>query len=327
MTTAEMRPSAHGDVVHSRPVAIDFRGNPAIDPAKVVVFYGGNDGVLRAINGNRSVNIGSVTAGKEMWAFTPPEFYPQIKRLRDNNTQISFKGNPTTSPTPLPKPYGMDGCDHRLQQQLALRRHAARRTGPVCVRRIGLRPRVPDGADAEVEEGVPQPGGRYRLLHGLHRSRPDMVEPQDNEGGRVQRQRGRHREAHLIMGGGYDTCEDADVPTDACKTSGKGNGVYLLDAERAPSHGLPDRSPGDRRRLRRQRSGDRPCAVGLRGRPRWQHLPDQRRLPEPAVQRDAACRLEHHEDCVAWLRHAGALRSTESSCSCPTSWRRTARIT
>ncbi len=40
----------------------------------------------------------------------PPEFLANIKRLRDNNTQISFKGNPTTSPTPLPKPYGMDGA-------------------------------------------------------------------------------------------------------------------------------------------------------------------------------------------------------------------------
>jgi type IV pilus assembly protein PilY1 len=33
------------------------------------------------------------------------------------------------------------------------------------------------------------------------------------------------------MGGGYDTCEDADVPTDTCKTTGKGNGVFLLDAD------------------------------------------------------------------------------------------------
>ena len=40
----------------------------------------------------------------------PPEFFSNIKRLRDNNTQISFKGNPTTTPTPLPKPYGMDGA-------------------------------------------------------------------------------------------------------------------------------------------------------------------------------------------------------------------------
>ena len=35
-----------------------------------------------------------------------------IKRLHDNTTEISFFGNTTTSPapTPLPKPYGVDGA-------------------------------------------------------------------------------------------------------------------------------------------------------------------------------------------------------------------------
>ena len=51
-TTAptERRPSFHGDVVHSRPVAINMGTDAS---PEVVVFYGGNDGVLRAINGNR----------------------------------------------------------------------------------------------------------------------------------------------------------------------------------------------------------------------------------------------------------------------------------
>src|SRR4030095_8459370 len=44
-----MRPSAHGDVVHSRPVAIDFGTTSS---PKVVVFYGDNDGVFHAVNGN-----------------------------------------------------------------------------------------------------------------------------------------------------------------------------------------------------------------------------------------------------------------------------------
>ncbi len=49
-----MRPSAHGDVVHSRPIAINFGTDAA---PKVVVFYGGNDGVLRAVNGNRDEHV------------------------------------------------------------------------------------------------------------------------------------------------------------------------------------------------------------------------------------------------------------------------------
>ena len=92
VTLTEMRPSAHGDVVHSRPVAINFGTD--ITP-QVVVFYGDNGGALHAINGNRDggANVGSAGPGQELWAFIPPEFYPNIKLLRDDTTQISFYGN------------------------------------------------------------------------------------------------------------------------------------------------------------------------------------------------------------------------------------------
>ncbi len=42
-----------------------------------------------------------------MWSFIPPEFYGNIKRIHDNNVQISYPN--ITSGSPLPKPYGMDG--------------------------------------------------------------------------------------------------------------------------------------------------------------------------------------------------------------------------
>lgn len=34
----------------------------------------------------------------------------------------------------------------------------------------------------------------------------------------------------LIMGGGYDTCEDADPVSDDCRDNGKGQRIYVLDA-------------------------------------------------------------------------------------------------
>jgi type IV pilus assembly protein PilY1 len=87
VTSTEMRASAHGDVLHSRPVALNFgtAGTP-----QVVVFYGSNDGVLRAVNGNRATAIASKAAGSELWSFVAPAFYAQIKRLRDNATPINF---------------------------------------------------------------------------------------------------------------------------------------------------------------------------------------------------------------------------------------------
>jgi hypothetical protein len=105
MLTAEMRATAHGDVVHSRPVAINLGTDTS---PQVVVFYGGNDGVLRAINGNRTDAIGSVSAGEELWSFMPPEFYGNIKRLYENTVQINFAN--VTDPAALPTPYGMDGA-------------------------------------------------------------------------------------------------------------------------------------------------------------------------------------------------------------------------
>ena len=107
-TPPERRPSFHGDVVHSRPVAINMGTDAS---REVVVFYGGNDGVLRAVNGNRgeptAQPIAGIAAGDEMWAFMAPEFFPQIKRLRENLVPINFFGN--TFPAPEPKPYGFDG--------------------------------------------------------------------------------------------------------------------------------------------------------------------------------------------------------------------------
>lgn len=105
-----IRPSVHGDVVHSRPVAINFGSDT---DKRVVVFYGGNDGLLRAVNGNRDTGAsigGSDQPGDELWSFMAPEFYPKIQRLRDNTIKINYKDRTLLSgETAAPKPYGVDG--------------------------------------------------------------------------------------------------------------------------------------------------------------------------------------------------------------------------
>jgi hypothetical protein len=93
-----MRPSAHGDVIHSRPVAVNY------GPNQVVVFYGGNDGMFRAINGNRTTTF-NVSPGAELWSFMPPEFYGKLARLRQNTVPVTF---PDSVPG-LPKDYAIDG--------------------------------------------------------------------------------------------------------------------------------------------------------------------------------------------------------------------------
>ncbi|MCY1222654.1 Neisseria PilC beta-propeller domain protein [compost metagenome] len=99
--SAEVRPSLHGDVVHSRPAVINF--NRSGTDTDIVVFYGANDGLLRAVKGGRTAAEG----GSELWAFAAPEFFGQFKRLRDNSPAISVPSNPV--PDAANKPYAVDG--------------------------------------------------------------------------------------------------------------------------------------------------------------------------------------------------------------------------
>jgi type IV pilus assembly protein PilY1 len=112
------RPSMVGDVLHSRPVIVNYNSSASgcTDKARlnkdVIAFYGGNDGVLRAIRGGKN---DIANAGNELWGFIPSEFLGlglseyvgTFKRLRDNIQQIIF-------PAPVPadsrnKPYLIDG--------------------------------------------------------------------------------------------------------------------------------------------------------------------------------------------------------------------------
>ncbi len=95
---ATVRPSIHGDVLHSRPVAINYGGTRG-----VVVFYGSNDGLLRAINGNQS---GS-GAGNELWSFAAPEHFGSLNRLRENDPQVRYPSTVGASATP--RNYSFDG--------------------------------------------------------------------------------------------------------------------------------------------------------------------------------------------------------------------------
>jgi type IV pilus assembly protein PilY1 len=77
--TTTVRPSIHGDVLHSRPAVVNYGGSTG-----VVVFYGANDGMLHAVNGNQS----GTGAGQELWSFIPQEAFGKLSRLRSNFPKI-----------------------------------------------------------------------------------------------------------------------------------------------------------------------------------------------------------------------------------------------
>lgn len=99
--TTTIRPSVHGDVLHSRPAVVNYGGTTG-----VVVFYGSNDGMLRAISGKQS----GTGAGQELWGFIPEEHFPKLKRLRDNTPKIRISTtNMQASDLPTPRDYFVDG--------------------------------------------------------------------------------------------------------------------------------------------------------------------------------------------------------------------------
>ncbi|WP_295444270.1 PilC/PilY family type IV pilus protein [uncultured Thiodictyon sp.] len=215
-----MRPSVHGDVLHSRPVALNYSSESS---PQIVVFYGGNDGLLRAVNGNRTDSSFNTAAGDELWSFVAPEFYSSIKRLRTNSPQISTVGN--TSGGRLPKPYGVDGSVTAYQDSSHTWIYAGMRRGGRVV--YALNVTAPASPTLKWKKGCPNQGDDTDCTNGFNGIGQSWSTPH------AFKAAGYTNLAIpaplLIMGGGYDTCEDAAPHT--CTSATKGNHIYILDAD------------------------------------------------------------------------------------------------
>lgn len=221
VTTTETRASVHGDVVHSRPVAINH--GTSVSP-QVVVYYGGNDGILRAVNGNRTANIGTTTAGSELWSFVAPEFYSKIKRIRDNTTTISFPGHTTGTPTPQAKDYGMDGTVSAYKTASNAWIYATMRRGGRAVYAFDVT--TPASPSLKWKIGCPNASDDTGCTSGFTGFGQTWSAPKILKAAGY----GAGASPMLVMGGGYDTCQDAD-PDTGCNSSSKGNKIYVIDAD------------------------------------------------------------------------------------------------
>jgi type IV pilus assembly protein PilY1 len=212
-----IRPSVHGDVVHSRPAAINYGGSTG-----VVVFYGGNDGVYRAINGNQTGSIGSTPPGGELWGFIPPEYFGKLKRLRnDSPAQLMPSTLSGILPTPQRKDYFADGSTGVYQNGSTVYVYMAQRRGgrfiyaldasnPTAPQFLWKKGCYPDGTCdtgfGEIGQTWSQP--KTALLRGYT----------DGSG---------NPKPVLIFGAGYDAAaEDREPPT----ADAMGRGIFILDA-------------------------------------------------------------------------------------------------
>lgn len=236
VTTAETRLSVHGDVLHSRPVAINF--GTAAAP-QVVVFYGGNDGMLRAINGNQTAaivgsDLSSYAAGSELWSFVPPEFYTKIKRLYDNTTLISIPNGPSGGAA---KPYGIDGPITSFTGTIGgiskTFIYASMRRGGRALYGFDVTNSLtaPSSPTLKWKIGCPNAGNDTDCTTGMSGIGQTWSPPRTM----LATGYGSGASPLLIMGGGYDSCEDTDALSAGganhnCTTSSKGNKVFVVDA-------------------------------------------------------------------------------------------------
>jgi type IV pilus assembly protein PilY1 len=214
-TIGQMRPSVHGDVIHSRPLAVDYGGTTG-----VVVFYGGNDGMLHAVEGGKAL-----TDGDELWSFVAPEHFGKLNRLRTDAPPINF---PAKEPGDLldlrnyadNKDYFMDGSvgGFRTAAGAVWIYPTMRRGGRMVYAFDVTTPASPSllwrhgcttttdntGCDADFTE-IGQTWSAVQVFLALGYANPVA-----------------------IFGGGYDTCEDNEPNT--CATP-KGDHIYMVDAQ------------------------------------------------------------------------------------------------
>ncbi|HZZ94580.1 MAG TPA: PilC/PilY family type IV pilus protein [Usitatibacter sp.] len=208
----EPRPSLHGDLVHSRPLPVNFGGSRGVE-----LYYGSNDGTYRAVSGG---------TGQERWSFIAPEHHSKLKRLYDNAPLINYSGLVAgITPTPTSKDYFFDGstgvyqnADNSKVWIFPSMRRGGRMVyafdvsasgSPVFKWSVGC-PNMTD--DTGCTSGMTQIGQTWStpsvaFVKGYSTTNPIVV-----------------------FGGGYDPCEDTDAAVNTCNTGSKGNKVFVLDA-------------------------------------------------------------------------------------------------
>ncbi|HEY0845917.1 MAG TPA: PilC/PilY family type IV pilus protein [Noviherbaspirillum sp.] len=209
LTTA--RPSVHGDVIHSRPLPVNYNGSG------IVAYYGANDGTLRAVEAE---------TGKEKWAFIAPEFFSRFARMKDNSPLVNYPNlSASTTPAPIPKDYFFDGSIGLYQNadnskiwifptmrrggRMVYALDVTNPATPVLKWRVGC-PNLSDDVGCTTGmSGIGQTWSapRVAFLKGYSTTTPVVV-----------------------MGGGYDSCEDTDSATPTC-SSPKGGVIYVLNAD------------------------------------------------------------------------------------------------
>lgn len=208
-SSARTRPSIHGDVIHSRPLPVNYGTG-------VTVYYGSNDGMFRAVDAD---------TGRERWAFIAPEHVGKFQRLHNNAPLVNY---PNVDPAlnPQPRDYFFDGsmglfqkADNSKVWVFVSQRRGGRMlyafdvtnpASPTLKWRVGC---PNQGDDAGCTPGFEKMGQSWSIPNVAFLKGYSTTTPV------------------IIVGGGYDRCDDANTATPSCGAGRKGAAVYVIDAD------------------------------------------------------------------------------------------------
>jgi type IV pilus assembly protein PilY1 len=210
----DSRAYIHGDLLHSRPAVVNY--NRTQGDRDIVVFYGSNDGIFRAVKGGQGTDDGF-----EKWGLVFPEFLDRLRVIRDNNTVIGVN---TT------KPYFADGPVSVYQKDVNNDQRIVAADGDkvwlyVSMRRGGNFIYALDVSDPDtprfmwkIDQNTTDASGT-RVFANLGQTwsavRPALMRVNSNR-------------PVVIFGGGYDPTNEDPNPPLAGNAMGKG--IYVLDA-------------------------------------------------------------------------------------------------
>jgi type IV pilus assembly protein PilY1 len=223
------RPTVHGAVIHSRPLAVNYGINNNND---VVVFYGADDGTFRAVNGNQAD-----TDGNELWSFIAPEHWTALERVRTNSPLVKYPNvADTLTPTPTPKTYFFDGSIGGYQEKTGsaiskLWIYPTMRRGGrgVYAFDVTKKPSATSSTATTTSAAAGQPTFMWRYNDstnsnmGQSWSTPTVIRVKGIS------------QPFAVFGAGYNSCEDDEDPDTKCGSSGIGKGIVVTDAEQGPS--------------------------------------------------------------------------------------------
>jgi type IV pilus assembly protein PilY1 len=214
----DTRPTVHGEVVHSRPLAVNYGSGSTND---VVVFYGAGDGMLHAVNGNQT----GTGAGNELWAFVAPEHWSGtdstgswnlLDRVHSNYPLIKFPG--VTATGAAAKTYFFDGSIGGYQE-----------VASGVLSKLWIYPTMRRGGRAVYAfDATRKPGtgsNQPTLMWKFSNTDNSNLGQTWSTPVAIRVKIGTATTTLVAFGAGYDSCED-----DATISCTQGRGIFVMDA-------------------------------------------------------------------------------------------------